>query len=456
MDSFKKVMSGLALASMLLAGCTGMAAPDLTLTEAPSETPSAAPSTTAPTVIPSPTSTATLALPPTPTPNPEFSPPSIELPLALSVESAEGRVLESVCLTTNATYTVAQTQYPPPLDEVTRETLGAMGVEVRDPGQSCDADLIIHWKLTAVSDKYEREGEYYTCFTAEDVKVDVVLAIGETRLSATHAAESQPKLSSYVCPQADEVRFQEVWPVIITKMLVNLWGTPSLYALLDAPPMEHSLKSRVVNIFNANEPLSRQIEDLITRGERALLTLYALTSDTGAEIEAENALKTLGGPEVGAVLINALSKEDSTAREIAALRLGLFVAHGEERVDGAIPALLYTMLKDPAPEVRWRAAESLGEAGVASETVIAALEEVASTDDELVVRSHAVGALAKLGANEKAMVFLPVLIDDLEGMEETADGISVMAVLRQITGEDLRTAEAWRAWLVDQPNSGSD
>lgn len=448
---------------VLLAGCAAATAPPPTADVAPATDgavqSTATPTGTAvPTETPPPTATPTLALPATPTPNPNLTPPPVELPLPLVVTGAEGVTLSSVCLTTTTAYAVAQPLNAPPLAEATGEALRAVGVEVRQPGKPCDADLTINWTLTAVSALYEREGAQYTCYTGADVQARVALSAGEVDHAGVITADMPPPSETGICREANAVPYYEVWPITLLELLHELWGTPALFAVIDAPPLEYELQNKLVELFEVSQPFTDEGETLLTPDQRVLLLFHAASSDQLAvRSMASYALNGLGETrEVVAVLIDGMSHEDRDVRAIAASKLGSFVHYAPESwTEGAVPALLYAALYDPEPGVRERAVLSLGESGQASDTVIAALEEVAGTDRNLMVRANAAYALTRLGADVEAAAFVPGLIDDLADVEG-AEEITLSDLLRRITGEEYQTADEWRAWLEDRPSGGAD
>ncbi|MBE7379909.1 MAG: HEAT repeat domain-containing protein [Leptolyngbya sp. SIO1E4] len=128
--------------------------------------------------------------------------------------------------------------------------------------------------------------------------------------------------------------------------------------------------------------------------------------------------------------------------------------------------LLLVLLQDDESDVRYRAAEALGQLGQGSDAVVAALLPLLQ-DDESDVRSHAAEALVKLGQGSNAVVatLLPLLQDDesdvrshaAEALVKLGQGSNaVVATLLPLLQDDKFFVRSRTAEALGQLGQGSD
>ena len=103
------------------------------------------------------------------------------------------------------------------------------------------------------------------------------------------------------------------------------------------------------------------------------------------------------------------------------------------------PDLFDSLLDDPDPELRWRAAWALGRIALGRPGL-----QRAAQDEDLRVADRAIWALGQVRSPDPGVV--PLLLASLDRDPLSA---RVMDSLRALTGERHETPQAWRAWAVE-------
>jgi HEAT repeat protein len=113
---------------------------------------------------------------------------------------------------------------------------------------------------------------------------------------------------------------------------------------------------------------------------------------------AASILRGMGGAAIPPV-IGALSSKDREVRFGVAMTLGDFHSHAKEVIPSLIKAL-----EDQDKDVRWRAARSIGDLRQMPDVSVPALAKIVRDDPEGNVRSYAIMALGKFGADATASI----------------------------------------------------
>jgi len=346
---------------------------------------------------------------------------------------------KTICLEVKQTFVQLPTQQEELIRDPAARALTGLGLQVVEPGGTCDATLTLDLGFEALGASYTPQlgGLPEFCWTGAKVTGSATLAAPEQKPVTWPIAIEQEPRSGVVIPECtiqSEAPFGDVVRKAMLKALALAWGPPGPgQALADPDPQVRDWAAWTLG----------------TMGRAAASqapALAALLNDTegGPRASALWALVRMGldaKPALAGLLPLLRERPDPGADYERKMAVDVLRAIGPDAAE-AVPALI-TLLQDPDGQVRFAAAQALGTVGAGSPDAVSALIALLESDEEN-MRSAAAESLGAIGP--KAIDAVPALIRSMEKYPADA-WRNTGPALRKITGQNLADDPAkWRAW----------
>ena len=335
---------------------------------------------------------------------------------------------KTICLEVKQTFVQLPTQQEELIRDPAARALTGLGLQVVEPGGTCDATLTLDLSLEALGASYSPQlgGLPEFCWTGAKVTGSATLAApGQQPVTWPIAIEQEPRSGVVIpeCTVQSEAPFGDVARKAVLKAL----------ALADPDPQVRDVAAWTLG----------------TMGRAAASqapALAALLNDAegGPRASALWALVRMGPdakPALAGLLPLLRERPDPGANYERKMAVDVLRAIGPDAAEAVLA--LIALLQDPDGQVRFAAAQALGTAGAGSPDAVSALIPFLESDEEN-MRSAAAESLGAIGP--KAIEAVPALIRSMEKYPADA-WRNAGPALRKITGQNLADDPAkWRAW----------